>query len=148
MFGKTSPICQCHLHSWKKCLKVPIQVLALMLPPWIVKSKKVQKNLKNWWQRMTNVLSACQVSSGNNIRGCRSKKTISTSKLIIFLPRLPRMSFPNETWQALRTLVILCHHIFFVFFWIFLEFTIHGGTKRAKTRMCTFQHCFHECKWH
>ena len=44
------------------------------------KIKKVQKNLKKWWQRMTNVLSACQVSSGNNIRGCRGKKTISTPK--------------------------------------------------------------------
>ena len=54
------------------------------------------------------------------------------------------MSFPNETWQALRTLVVLCHHIFLNF----LEFTIHGGIKRAKTRMCTFQHFFHECKWH
>ena len=43
MFGKTSHICPCHLHSWKKCLKVPIRVLALMLPPWIVKSKKNQK---------------------------------------------------------------------------------------------------------
>ena len=30
----------------KKCWKVPIRVLALMLPPWIVKSKKVQKKLK------------------------------------------------------------------------------------------------------
>ena len=38
--------------------------------------------------------------------------------------------------------------IFFWFFLIFLEFTIHGGIKRAKTRMCTFQHFFHECKWH
>ena len=31
----------------KRCLKVPIRVLAPMLPPWIVKSKKVQKNFKN-----------------------------------------------------------------------------------------------------
>ena len=38
--------------------------------------------------------------------------------------------------------------IFFWFFLNFLEFTIHGGIKRAKTRMCTFQHFFHECKWH
>ena len=46
------------------------------------KIKKSSKKLKkNWWQRMTNVLSACQVSSGNNIRGCRGKKkTISTPK--------------------------------------------------------------------
>ena len=38
--------------------------------------------------------------------------------------------------------------IFFYFFLNFLEFTINGGIKRAKTRMCTFQHFFHECKWH
>ena len=93
---------------------------------------------------MENVLSACQVSSGNNIRGCRSKKNNLHSKIDYFFPRLPRMSFHNETWQALRTLVVLCHHLFLNF----LEFTIHGGIKRAKTRMCTFQHFFHECKWH
>ena len=29
---------------------------------------------------MTNVLSACQVSSGNNIRGCRGKKNNQHSK--------------------------------------------------------------------
>ena len=53
------------------------------------------------------------------------------------------MSFPDETWH-------LEHLSFFstIFFWIFLDFTIHGGIKRAKTRMCTFQHFFHECKWH
>ena len=38
--------------------------------------------------------------------------------------------------------------IFFECFQKNLEFTIHGGIKRAKTRMCTFQHFFHECKWH
>ena len=38
--------------------------------------------------------------------------------------------------------------IFVLIFWIFLEFTIHGGIKRAKTQMCSFQHFFHECKWH
>ena len=38
--------------------------------------------------------------------------------------------------------------IFFLNFFEFLEFTIHGGIKSAKTRMCTFQHFFHECKWH
>ena len=45
------------------------------------KIKKVQKiEKKNWWQRMTNVLSACQVSSGNDIHGSPGKKTISTRK--------------------------------------------------------------------
>ena len=45
----------------------------------------------------------------------------------------------------------ICHSlppIFFEFFWTFLDFTIHGGSIRAKTRMGTFQHFFHECKWH
>ena len=37
---------------------------------------------------------------------------------------------------------------FFWSFWIFLDFTIHGGSIRAKTEMGTFQHFFHECKWH
>ena len=120
MFRKTSPICHCHLHSWKKCWKVPIRVLALMLPPWIVKSKKIQNISKIiWWQRMANVLSACQVSLGNNIRGCRGKKNNQHSKIDFFLPRLPRMLFPNETWQALRTLVVLCHHIFLNFFRVY-----------------------------
>ena len=57
------------------------------------------------------------------------------------------MLFPDETWQALKTFVILCHQ-FFSIFWTFLDFTIHGGSVRAKTRMGTFQHFFHECKWH
>ena len=44
----------------------------------------------------------------------------------------------------------LKHLSFFAtnFFWTFLDFTIHGGSIRAKTRMGTFQHFFHECKWH
>ena len=41
----------------------------------------IQKSSKKiWWQRMTNVLSACQVSSGNNILGCRGEKKINTPK--------------------------------------------------------------------
>ena len=67
---------------------------------------------------------------------------------LFFLPRHPRMLFPDETWQALKTFVILCHQFFLNFFWTFLDFTIHGGSIRAKTRMGTFQHFFHECKWH
>ena len=35
---------------------------------------KSSKNPKKWCQRMTNVFSACQVSSGNDIRGSRGKK--------------------------------------------------------------------------
>ena len=120
MFRKTSPICQCHLHSWKKCWKVHIRVLALLIPPWIVNSKKIQKNSKKiWWQRTTSVLSACQVSLGNDICGSRGKKIIYFGVLIVFLPRHPRMLFPDETWQALKTFVILFHQLFF---WIFLNF--------------------------
>ena len=65
-----------------------------------------------------------------------------------FLPRHPWMLFPDETWQALKTFVILWHQIILEFFWTFLVFTIHGGSIRAKTRMGTFQYFFHECKWH
>ena len=36
----------------------------------------------------------------------------------------------------------------FGIFCIFLDFTIHGGMIRAKTRMGTYQHFCHECKWH
>ena len=120
MFGKTSPICQCHLHSWKKCLKVPIRVLALMLPPWIVKSKKVQKNSKIiWWQRMTNVLSACQVSSGNNIRGCRGKKKQSALQNRLFF------CYDFHERHSLMKLGKHLEHLSFfatIFFWIFLNF--------------------------
>ena len=118
MFRKTSPICQCYLHSLKKCWKVHIRVLALLIPPWIVNSKKIQKNSKKiWWQSMTNVLSACQVSLGNDIHGSRGKIIIYFGVLIVFLPWLPQMSFPDGTWQALKTIVILWHQIF----WIFLN---------------------------
>ena len=65
-----------------------------------------------------------------------------------FFPRLPRMSFPDETWQALKTFTILWHQIFLEFFEVFLDFPIHGGMIRAKTRMGTYRHFFHECKWH
>ena len=100
-----------------KCLKVPIRVLAFLIPPWIVKSKIIQKNSKKiWWQRTTNVLSACQVSSGNDIRGSRGKKNFYSGVLIVFLPRHPQMSFPDETWQALKTFVILCHQFLLNFF--------------------------------
>ena len=53
-------------------------------------------------------------------------------------------TFPDETWRALKTFLILCQQIFLNF----LDFTIHGDIKRAKTRMGTFQHIFHEWKWH
>ena len=76
------------------------------------------------------------------------QKIIYFGVLIVFLPQHPRMLFPDETWQALKTFVILCHQIIFEFFWTFLDFTIHGGSIRAKTRMGTFQHFFHGCKWH
>ena len=92
---------------------------------------------------MTNVLSACQVSSENDIRGSRGKKK-SMHQNLIFLPRLPQMTFPCETWQALKTLIKVCHQ----FFLHFLDFTVHATIIWAKTLMGTFQHFFHECKWH
>ena len=86
-------------------------------------SKKIQKNSKKiWWRRTTNVLSACQVSLGNDIRGSRGKKIIYFGVLIVFLPRHPRMFFPDETWQALKTIVILCHQLFFNFFELFRDY--------------------------
>ena len=94
--------------------------------------------------------------------------------ILLFLPWLPRMSFPYETWQALKTLVL--DFTFFAttstnviplwnlastqnigqslppkkfrIFWIFLDFTIHAKIIWAKTEMGTGQHFFHECKWH
>ena len=36
-----------------------------------------------------------------------------------FLPRHPRMLFPDETWQALKTFVILFHQHFFSIFHYF-----------------------------
>ena len=72
-----------------------------------------------------------------------AKKTIYFRVLIVFLPRLPRMSFPDETWQELKSFVTLCHQFFFDFF---LDFTVHSGIIGAKPRMGTYQHFGHECK--
>ena len=83
----------------------------------ILKSSK--KSKKNWCQRMTNVFNACQVSSGNDIHGSRGKKIIYFGVLVVFLPQHPRMLFPDETWQALKTFVILCHQFFLKKFELF-----------------------------
>ena len=37
---------------------------------------------------------------------------------------------------------------FHEYFLNFLDFNVHGGMIRAKTRMGTYQHFCHECKWH
>ena len=50
--------------------------------------------------------------------------------------------------RHLKHLSFFATKLFLNFFWTFLDFTIHGGSIRAKTRMGTFQHFFHECKWH
>ena len=76
------------------------------------------------------------------------QKNSQHSKIDCFLPRLPWMSFPHETWQALKTFTILWHQTFLEFFEVFLDFPLHGGMIRAKTRMGTYQHFCHECKWH
>ena len=65
----------------------------------------------------------------------------------ICLPWLPQMPFPYETWQALKTLVKVCHQKIQNFFY-FLDFTVHAKIIWAKTKMGTGQHFFHECKWH
>ena len=66
---------------------------------------------------------------------------------IPFLPQLPRIPFPYETWQALKTLVKVCHQKNLEFLHFF-DFTIHAKIIWAKTEMGTGQHFFHECKWH
>ena len=75
-----------------------------------------------------------------------AKKKSTLENRLFSLPRLPRMSFPHESWQALKTFTILWHQIFLDFFKVFLDFPIHGGMIRAKTRMGTYQHVCHECK--
>ena len=65
-----------------------------------------------------------------------------------FLPWLPRMSFPYETWQALKTLLKVCHQFIFRIFRIFLNFTVHAKIIWAKTKMGTGQHFFLDCKLH
>ena len=49
-----------------------------------------------------------------------AEKQKSMVQNFIFLPRLPRMSFPYETWQALKTLVKVCRQIFLEFLEFFL----------------------------
>ena len=76
-----------------------------------------------------------------------AKKWNFGALIFVFLPRLPRISFPYETWQTLKTSVKVCHH-FFRIFRIVLDFTIHAKVIWAKIKMGTGQHFFHECKWH
>ena len=123
----------------KKVLKVHIRVLALLIPPWIVNSKKIQKNSKKiWWQRTTSVLSACQVSLGNDIRGSRGKKNLFWSADCFFCWGTHEAHSLMKLGKHLEHLSIFA----LLFFWIFLDFTSHGGIKRAKTRMCTFNTFF------
>ena len=44
-----------------------------------------------------------------------AKEQKSMLQNFIFLPRLARMSFPYETWQALKTMVKVCRQIFLEF---------------------------------
>ena len=62
-----------------------------IIVPYEVKSKKIKKI---WWQRTTNVLSACQVSLGNDIRGSRGKKIIYFGVLIVFFAAAPTNVIP------------------------------------------------------
>ena len=52
---------------------------------------------------------------GMDIRGSRGKKTKINAPKFHFLPRLPQMTFPYETWPALKTLVKFFHQENLVF---------------------------------
>ena len=62
-----------------------------IIVPYEVKSKKIKKI---WWRRTTNVLSACQVSLGNDIHGSRGKKIIYFGVLIVFFAAAPTNVIP------------------------------------------------------
>ena len=58
-------------------------------------NSELKKNSKKiWWRRTTNVLSACQVSLGNGIRGSHGKKTIYFGVLIVFFAAAPTNVIP------------------------------------------------------
>ena len=138
MFRKTSPICQCHLHSWKKCWKVHIRVLSLSIPPWIVNSKKIQKNMVEKNDKCSNCLPSF-------IRKRLSWKSWQKKSILVCW-----LFFRRDTHECYSPMKLGTHfkHLsffttnFFWIFWTFLDFTIHGGSIRAKTRMGTFQHFF------
>ena len=98
---------------------------------------------------MANVLSACQVSSGNDICGSHGKKIIYFGVLIVFFCRGTHECYSlMKLGRHLKHLSFFATKLFLNYFWTFLDFTINGGSVRAKTWMGTFQHFFHECKWH
>ena len=79
---------------------------------------KILKSSKKWCQRMT--CFKCLPSFIREWHLWKSwQKLVYFGVLIVFiLPWLPQMSFSYETWQALKTFIILWHQ----FFWIFLNF--------------------------
>ena len=58
-------------------------------------NSELKKNSKKYGgRRTTNVLSACQVSLGNDIRGSRGKKIIYFGVLIVFFAATPTNVIP------------------------------------------------------
>ena len=75
--------------------------------------KRYSKNSKN----MVAKNKKCSKCLPSFIRERHSWKSWQKNNLFwsvdcFFLPRHPRMIFLDETWQALKTFVILCHHFF------------------------------------
>ena len=79
--------------------------------------KNSKKYKKIWWRRTTNVLSACQVSLGNDIRGSRGKKIIYFGVLIVFFCR-----GSHECYSLMKLGRHLKHLSFFAtkFFYFFI----------------------------
>ena len=119
MFRKTSSICQCHLHSWKKCWKVPIRVLALMLPPSIVKSGKFKKFKNKFggkeWQ-MFEVLA--KFHEGMSFVGASAKKQSALQNRLFFCHDF------HECRSLMKLGKHLEHLLFFttIFFFNFFDF--------------------------
>ena len=133
----------------KKCWKVHIRVLALLIPPWIVNSKKFKKNQKNMVAK-NDKCCKCLSSFITERHWWKwwQKNNLFWSADCFFFAAAPTNVIP---WWNLAGTKNNCHSLppnLFLNFLNFLDFTIDGGSIRAKTRMGTFQHFFHECKWH
>ena len=101
--------------------------------------KNISKNSEFFWvETLTKILSACKISSKNDIRTSRGKrKTKSVLQNVfgnnifgasIFFLRLPRMLFLCENLEALKTFVKVYHKKnsnLLNFFPFSFEFTVH-----------------------
>ena len=80
-------------------------------------NSKIKKIIKKmWWQRMTNVLSACQVSSRNNIRGCRGKKQSALQNRLFFCHNFHECRSLMKLGEHLEHLSFFATIFFFEFF--------------------------------